>query len=422
MRKLPAIIRYEFKLMAANKAFVILTILGPFLILAVTVLPGLLSMNPKALSGGEPIAIAASSGSGVVGESAALASAFETALAAQGRGVEAVSLDEASIADAKKRVGSGKLAALVVLPVGWEDSGATLFTKTGTDAMLYGLVERVVDAFARESRIARSGIDPDVARALLNGVTLSIVKLSAGDREEAGGEGAFVQTLFTAMSFVMLVYMTTLLYGQMIGRSVVMEKTSKTVEIMLSSVSPRELMFGKILGLGLAGLLQYGVWVSLALVLSKLLLPLLGMAAPSAIAPGNLAWLVLFFVLAFFLYASLYAALGAAAEDEQHLGQLAWPVLVFLIIPLVMISSFVSNPGSPLSVALSLFPMTSPIVMLIRVLIATPPLWQLATCIGLLVVSVYGAAAAAAKIFRVGILMGGKRSTLGEMIKWLRVR
>ena len=100
---------------------------------------------------------------------------------------------------------------------------------------------------------------------------------------------------------------------------------------MLSSVSPRELMFGKILGLGLAGLLQYGVWVSLALVLSKLLMPLLGMAAPSAIAPGNLAWLVVFFVLAFFLYASLYAALGAAAEDEQHLGQLAWPVLAFLV-------------------------------------------------------------------------------------------
>ncbi|HPE89986.1 MAG TPA: ABC transporter permease [Spirochaetia bacterium] len=422
MRKLPAIIRYEFKLMAANKAFVILTILGPFLILAITVLPGLLSMNPKALSGGEPIAIAASSGAGAQGEAAALYAAFESAMSSQGRGVEPLPLDDEAIADAKRRVGSGKLAALVVMPAGWADSGATLYTKTGTDAMLYGTVERVVDAFARESRIARSGVDPDLARSLVRSVDLSIVKLSAGDREEAGGEGAFVQTLFTAMSFVMLVYMTTLLYGQMIGRSVVTEKTSKTVEIMLSSVSPRELMFGKILGLGLAGLLQYGVWVSLALVLSKLLMPLLGMAAPSAIAPGNLAWLVVFFVLAFFLYASLYAALGAAAEDEQHLGQLAWPVLVFLIVPLVMISSFVSNPDSPLSVGLSLFPMTSPIVMLIRVLIATPPAWQLTTCIGVLVVSVYGAAAAAAKIFRVGILMGGKRASFGEMVKWLRVR
>jgi len=224
------------------------------------------------------------------------------------------------------------------------------------------------------------------------------------------------------MSFVMLLYMTTLLYGQMIGRSVVTEKTSKTVEIMLSSVSPRELMFGKILGLGLAGLLQYGIWVSIALVLTRLAGPLLGIAVPASVTPGNMAWLVTFFVLAFFLYASLYAALGAAAEDEQHLGQLAWPVLIFLIVPLVMISSFVSNPGSPLSVALSLFPMTSPIVMLIRVLIAPPPLWQVALCLAILVASIYLAAAAAARIFRTGILLTGKRARLGEILKWLRVR
>jgi len=413
MSRLKAIIRHEFRLMAANKTFVVLTILGPFLILAVTVLPGLLSMNPKALSGGEPIAVS--------GADAGLASALGSASAFQGRSIQITGTDERSLADARKLVLSGKLAALVLLPPGWENTGASLYTKTGTDAALYGAIGGVVDSHAREVRIQRSGVDPVLAGELTRRIGVSIIKLGSGDTEEAGGEADFVQTLFTAMSFVMLVYMTTLLYGQMIGRSVVTEKTSKTVEIMLSSVSPRELMFGKILGLGLAGLLQYGVWVALALVLSKAVLPLLGMAAPPAVAPGNLAWLVVFFVLAFFLYASLYAALGAAAEDEQHLGQLAWPVLMFLIIPLVMISSFVSNPGSPLSVILSLFPMTSPIVMLIRVLIAPPPFWQLALCIGLLVISVYGAAAAAARIFRVGILMGGKRATLREMLKWLRV-
>jgi ABC-2 type transport system permease protein len=400
--------------MAANKAFVILTILGPFLILAVTVLPGLLSMNPKALSGGEPIAVSG-------GDPGVLA-ALEGASSFQGRSVVTIGQDERSIADARKLVLSGKLAALVMLPHGWEDSGASLYTKTGTDAVLYGAVEHVVDARARESRIARSGVDPALARELARRVELSVVKIGSGDTEEESGEADFIQTLFTAMSFVMLVYMTTLLYGQMIGRSVVTEKTSKTVEIMLSSVSPRELMFGKILGLGLAGLLQYGVWVSLALVLTKVAAPLIGIAPPPAISPANLGWLVTFFVLAFFLYASLYAALGAAAEDETHLGQLAWPVLIFLIVPLVMISSFVSNPGSPLSVALSLFPMTSPIVMLIRVLIAPPPFWQIALCLGLLVASVYLAAAAAAKIFRVGILMGGKRATLREMVRWIRVK
>lgn len=413
MHRLSAIIRHEFKLMTANKAFVILTIIGPFLILGIAVLPGLLALNPKALSGGEPIAL--SGGDGLVEASIEDASVF------QGRSIKNVGVSDTAVSEAKRQVHSGVLAALVVLPPDWEDEGAVLYTKTGTDTMLYGAVERALDEHARAMRIARSGIDPAVASELTRHLSLSVVKIGYNETEKASGESDFVQTLFTAMSFVMLVYMTTLLYGQMIGRSVVNEKTAKTVEIMLSSVSPRELMFGKILGLGLAGLLQYGVWVTLALLLSKLVIPMLGIAPPPAISLANLVWLVVFFILAFFLYASLYAALGAAAEDEQHLGQLAWPVLVFLIVPLVLISSFVSNPSSPLSVALSLFPMTSPIVMLIRVLIAPPPFWQITLCLGLLILCVYGAASAAARIFRVGILMGGKRATLTEIIKWIRV-
>ena len=134
MSRLPAIIRHEFKLMAANKAFVILTILGPFLILAITVLPGLLSMNPKALSGGEPIAVA--------GGDPGIIAALEGASAFQGRSLVTTGLDEPSIADSRKLVLSGKLAALVTLPRGWEDSGATLYTKTGTDAALYGAKSR----------------------------------------------------------------------------------------------------------------------------------------------------------------------------------------------------------------------------------------------------------------------------------------
>ena len=171
--RLPAIIRHEFKLMAANKAFVILTILGPFLILAITVLPGLLSMNPKALSGGEPV--------GVSGGDPGVLAALEGASSFQGRSVVAIGRDERSVADAKKLVLTGKLAALVTLPPGWEDSGASLYTKTGTDAALYGAVEHAVDARAREARIARSGVDPALARELARRVELSVVKIGPGD-------------------------------------------------------------------------------------------------------------------------------------------------------------------------------------------------------------------------------------------------
>jgi ABC-2 type transport system permease protein len=220
----------------------------------------------------------------------------------------------------------------------------------------------------------------------------------------------------------MLLYMTVMLYGQIIGRSVVTEKTSKTVEIMLSSVTPQDLLFGKILGLGLAGLLQYSVWVGMALVLTRLVGPVFGLALPPAITAGNLVWLVVFFVLAFFLYSAAFAALGAASEDEQHLGQMAWPLLAFLIVPFVMVSSFISNPDSAVALVLSLFPMTSPIVMFVRVLVSSPPVWELALCLGVLVASVFGMALLAARVFRVGILLTGKRAKLGEILRWIWVK
>lgn len=414
MRKLATMVRHEFKMATANKVFVILTILGPFLILAITILPGLLSMDSASMKGGKPVAVS--------GGNSLVQAALDSALSSQGRELVLVEAGEDAITTTKDRVRNGELDGFLVLDEGWMEGGAAFYTRTGTDAVLYGLVEGTLGAVAREARIARSGIDPALAEELSRGVDLSIIEVRKGEGEKAGGKDVFMTTLFTAMSFVMLIYMTTLLYGQMIGRSVVQEKVSKTVEVMLSSVSPRDLMFGKILGLGLAGLLQYGIWAGMALILSRYVAPALGVAAPSAISPASIGWLVVFFVMAFFLYAAGYAALGAAAEDENQLGQLAWPLLIFLIVPLVMISSFVMNPGSTLSIVFSLFPMTSPIVMLIRILVSPPPAWQIALCLVLLAGTIYAMMLAAAKIFRMGILMTGKRGNFKEMLKWARKR
>jgi len=279
-----------------------------------------------------------------------------------------------------------------------------------------------LEAAAREARIVESGVDPALVAKVLSPPSFEVIKLDKGGVEKAGGNNAFVEVLLTALVFVMLIYMTVLLYGQMIGRSVVTEKTSKTVEIMLSSVKSRDLMFGKILGLGLASLLQYAVWISMVFLLKRLVGPLLGLSLPVGISTDNLVWLVVFFILAFFLYASAYAALGAASEDEQHLGQMAWPLIMFLMVPLVMISALVTNPDSTLVVVLSLFPLTSPLVMFVRVLVSSPPVWQLVLCIALLVAAVAGTAILAAKIFRVGILMTGKRPTLKEVLHWVTVQ
>lgn len=411
MGKLKYVVRHEFRLAAANKAYVILTVLGPFLIFAVTVLPTLITRSPGAMAGGKPVA--------VFGASPDLYASLDASFGQIGLKTESAESED----QGKRSVADGKVVGLVAVEPGWPDSGKAMwYSKTGTDASLYSNVQAILAAAARERRMAASGLDPALVNRLLAPPAFEVRKLEAGGKETTKDENSFMQVLFTAMSFVMLLYMTVLLYGQLIGRSVVTEKTSKTVEVMLSSVTSRELLFGKILGLGLAGLLQYAVWFSMGLALVKLGGPLLGLAVPPGVTAANLVWLVVFFVLAFFLYASAYAALGAASEDEQHLGQLAWPILVFLIVPLVMIGNLVTNSESGLAVVLSLFPMTSPIVMLIRILVATPPAWQIALCLLLLVAGVAGMAFLAVKVFRVGILMTGKRPKLGEVLRWVKVR
>jgi ABC-2 type transport system permease protein len=411
MSRLRHVIRHEFRLTAANKTFVILTIIGPFLIFAVTVLPSLLTQSPGAVASGKPLALFGAP------------PAVEQALAAafSGMGIEVEHVDDA--AAAKDSVLDGSRIAFLFLEAGWPDGGkAVWYSKSGAEIALYSAASAVLEATAREARIVESGVDPALVAKVLSPPSFEVIKLDKRGVEKAGGNNAFVEVLLTALVFVMLIYMTVLLYGQMIGRSVVTEKTSKTVEIMLSSVKSRDLMFGKILGLGLASLLQYAVWISMAFLLKRLVGPLLGLSLPVGISTDNLVWLVVFFILAFFLYASAYAALGAASEDEQHLGQMAWPLIMFLMVPLVMISALVTNPDSTLVVVLSLFPLTSPLVMFVRVLVSSPPVWQLALCIALLIAAVAGTAILAAKIFRVGILMTGKRPTLKEVLRWVTVQ
>ena len=232
----------------------------------------------------------------------------------------------------------------------------------------------------------------------------------------------FVTTLMTGLTFAILIYMTVLLYGQVIGRSVLTEKTSKTVEIMLSSVRPMDLLFGKILGKSLASLVQYGIWVTISAGVLKLVGPKLGVSIGAGLSIGMLAYLVLFFVLAFFLYCSVYAALGAAAEDEQHLGQLAWPVVIFLIIPVMLITAIIGTPRAPVIVALSLFPLTSPIVMFLRILVGAATAGEIIVSIGLIIGTTAAVIWLSARIFRAGILMAGKRFSLREVLGLVRSR
>jgi ABC-2 type transport system permease protein len=408
MRKLINVALHEFKMTAANKAFVVITILGPFLILAVSVLPGLLASKPSLMNANGKVAL--------VGAAEPVYASLEASLDKQGWKAVRMGSEE----EARAQVLSGAIMGAAILPSDWVGAESFRFlSKTGTDLALFSSVESGYAAIVSEARLAASGIDRAVLAKAMAKPEMSVEKVKAAGGSDKADSGAFMGTLFTGLAFIMFIYMTVLLYGQMLGRSVVTEKTSKTVEIMLSSVSSRELMFGKILGMGLAGIIQYAFWAAMAMALIYLVGPAFKLSLPASITMANVGALVVFFVLGFFMYSTCYAACGAAAEDEQNMAQLATPLMILIVAPMMVISAAIMNPNSPLVVGLSWFPFSAPIVMLLRVVISSPPAWEVAGSVALMIATIFLLALGSAKIFRMGILMSGKRFRLAEVIKWL---
>jgi ABC-2 type transport system permease protein len=403
MSKLSKIIRMEFRLTASNKLFIVLTILGPFLIAAVTVLPGTLANSGSRMGSPETrIAIA--------GPDQGFIDAISPALALSK--IQLVPAQD-TIASLDAEVLAGAFDGYIVLPPDLTRADRLEYvSKSAGDIRMLSVLQGVIGQAIVVERLVKAGISAVEVASLTQPPAVESRQLTrTGEKKSTD----FLTVLMTGLVLAMLLYMTVLLYGQVIGRSVLSEKTSKTAEIMLSSVRPMDLLFGKILGKAAASLLQYGIWVGVTTVFLKLFGPLLGVPLSLRIGLPTLLFLVLFFLLAFFLYCSLYAALGAASEDEQHLGQLAWPMILFLVLPVVLIFPIISTPQAPLVVGLSFFPLTAPIVMFLRILVGAAKTWEVLLSVGLLLASIAGVIVLSAKIFRVGLLMTGKRFKVSEI-------
>lgn len=404
--KLFIIIRQEFRMTAATKAFLAMTILGPFLIAAIAILPGLLAQRQAEPSGDTRV--------GILTSSDRVYEQFAQSLSESPLNPVRVRSED----DGRESVSGGDLQGFLVLPEGFADTPVLRYvSRTGTDMQTGSILQSVAGNIVTSTRIADAGLDPQQIAELTRRPTVRTIRLESGE-ENSGSDGFAI--LLTALMFVMLIYMTVLLYGQMIGRSVLNEKIVNTKEIMLSSVRPTEMLFGKIFGKGAAGLLQYGVWIGIAAVIITVIGPRFDISLPSGLTTTNLAYLLVYFLLAFFLYSTAFAAVGSGAQDEQQFGQLSIPIIVFLIIPLVLVSPIVMNPEGALVVGLSHFPMTSPIVMLLRILVDRPVWWEIALSIGLLLAAIGIAGLAAARIFSIGILRSGKAGSWKEMIAWVR--
>jgi len=395
----------EFRLTAANRVFIVLTLVGPFFLAAIALLPGFLGQTSGAIGG--PIVRIALSGADtrLIRDVAPILGKI---------GIEASSV-QGSADSLDSLLLSGAYDGYVILPAGLPGTaGLEYVTKDATDFRVLGALQDALGPAIVARWLTEAGIPASQVDSITRPPVLISRRLTRNG--ETGRSHDFLTVFMTGLIFAMMLYMTVLLYGQAVGRSVLSEKTNKTVEIMLSSVRPMDLLFGKILGKALASLLQYGIWVAGGLAFMKLVGPRLGVPVGFVLPIRTAAYLVLFFILAFFLYCSIYAALGAAAEDEQSLSQLAWPVVIFLIIPVVMISQVITAPSSPAVVALSFFPLTAPIIMFLRILLGAAQPWEILLSLALTAIATVAAVWLSSRIFRVGILLSGKRLTLRDLL------
>ena len=271
-------------------------------------------------------------------------------------------------------------------------------------------------------RLEGAGVRADQIKAL----TTMPLRLKA-DRitdEGRGGSGS-VSIIFAAV-IAFLLYMSIVLYGQNVLRGVLEEKTTRVAEVVVSSVPAETLLAGKVLGVGAVGLTQQIIWVTASVAMFKLRAPLMArLGVPTTpfqmpeISVGFAILLLLFFLLGFIFYASLYAAVGASVNTEQEAQQAVLPLLTMLVATAVFINPILMNPTGRTAVVMSMLPFSAPIIMPLRLAIGSVPWIDMAVALVALALSCIAAVWLAARIYRVGLLMYGKRPTLREMGRWV---
>ena len=319
---------------------------------------------------------------------------------------------------AKQAVLKGTLDAYVVLPSAvLSESRAEYYAKSVTDFEGIRAVDRAIEKAIFGRRINDAGIPPEKVAALTRPLDLKRLKVSdKGEQEDRG------VSFFLSLILVMMIYVGTLMWGQIVMTGVIEEKTSRVVEVIVSSTTPRNLLFGKLVGVGGAGLLQFGIWI-LGLVgvsaASGSLAFLSGVPLPE-LNPVLIAAFPVFFLLGFFLYASLYAAIGSAVNTIQEAQNFIFPVMLPIILAMVCWPVVMRAPDSTLATVLSLIPFMTPILMFLRMSVLMPPVWQIALSVVLTSLTIALVIWIAARIYRVGILMYGKPPNFPEMLRWVR--
>jgi ABC-2 type transport system permease protein len=413
-RKIRAIIKREYIEHIRRKAFWIFTILLPLMwigFFAVSIL------TQTRVSGTRRIAVIDPTGKYFAPLEAEIARSKDASrFALTNASIPAAGVD-ALRADLKKKIEAKELDGYLLLDPESIASGKVIYRASSVSDFTYQeRLERHVNDMLLRNRLLERGLSPDAIAELRKTVSIDAKR---ADEKESGG-------FMVSMVFFVFLYATLIQYGMYNLRGVIEEKANRIVEIVISSVRPTELMLGKVIGIGLVGLTQYAIWSVLAMNLALLsgsgLAASLGFAHATipTVPMSTLAYFVLFFLLGYFFYASIYTAIGAPFNTDQEAQQLS-------MIPTLMIVSIwafwgliVNNPNSTLATVLSMIPPLTPMVMFFRVTLAPVPGWQVALATAIMIVSIVAMSWLAGKIYRVGILMYGKKPTVPEIFRWMR--
>ncbi|MDO9274897.1 MAG: ABC transporter permease [Lutibacter sp.] len=434
MDKLKLIIKREFLAKVKNKSFIVMTVLSPLMVVGLFSL--IIFLNEKNAEEIRTIAF--------VDESQQFSDAFEDSDA-----VKYVDLTSLGIEQAREKTKEFYYGLLVIPKsdsLNELSNGITFFSNDTPSLTVLGSIESKLEKKIRNLKIEQLQIDVDKIKSIETKVTIAAENFSG---EKSSKIGSLLR-MFAGGGFGYLIFMFIIIYGTSVMRSVIEEKTSRIIEVIISSVKPFQLMMGKIIGNAMAGILQFIIWMVIGGILLFAVTLYFGVGDVSSssaqMAPEmvqqmqsstnndlqlalqeikNLPILTMFFSFiiyflgGYLIYSSIYAAIGAAVDSETDTQQFMMPVLMPLVIAIYVGFSVIENPHGPIALAFSLFPLTSPIVMLMRIPFGVP-WWQLITSIALLIVTFIGMVWFAAKIYRVGILMYGKKPSYKEIYKWLK--
>lgn len=444
MIKFLAVVKREYLQRVRSKLFIIATILGPLVMSLFGVVPALIF----SIKTGEPVRLAVVDQTdriyprfyrmiqtegelkeGAVNANALSPNGGEGKSQPQIRQEASFQLEEIksegrSIEDIRKqldeRIRQKKLDGYLVLPVDLLSAGkAEFFGRNTGDVFTREHLENELSAAVRETRLEEANIDARKVRDLSRPVDLQSFKIGAGAAEHDSGEG-FI--LVFGAGFV--IYLTVLMYGQVVLGAVIEEKETRIAEILFSSIKPFSLMMGKLIGVSLLALTQLACWAVAFLILAQYGMGVLAgkgleVTIPR-VPPIMFLYFALFFLLGYFIYATIYALIGSMVTTAQEGGQLAVPIILLLVVGLYLAFPVIQSPDSSFAFWVSMFPFFAPITMLVRIVTQTPSFLQILLSLIIGFGTVLLLTWLAARIYRVGMLMYGKRATIPEVWRWVR--